>query len=336
MTDLSPEAQRAIRQVEKLLRLAAKHPTEAEGISAANKAQQLLLAYNLDMATVERGSDSGRREDAKMKGGLYQYQRDLWEAVARLNFCLYWNQYVYDKDKVGRRKATWRDRYDGVTASVIRVKGGYNFVHRVVGRVVNTTATRVMAEYLEQTIERLTRERLNGEGTQYFTRWAISYREGIAERVIKKIEERRRDQLSEERKEARAAEKRAADAAMAPASSATTLTLSSYTKSERDANYDVIHGEGWSAQQAAARAAEAKAAAEAEAEYVAWAKANPDEARKQEEEARANRAKSRYRGGRSAPTKHRDWSAYKAGNEAGASVSIDQQAGQRKTAGALR
>lgn len=331
MTDLSPEAQRAIRQVEKLLRLAAKHPTEAEGISAANKAQELLLAYNLDLATIERGSDSGKREDAKMKGGLYQYQRDLWEAVAQLNFCLYWNQYVYDKDKVGRRKGTWRDERDGVTTSVVKVKGGYNFVHRVVGRVVNTTATRVMAEYLEQTIERLTRERLNGDGSQFFTRWAISYREGIAERVIDKIYERRQEQLSKERREARARDKRAKEAAAAPYSSATTLALSSYTKSENDANWDVIHGEGWSARQAANRAAEAKAAAEAEAEYIAWAKANPDEARKQEEEARKELAKSRYRGGRSS-IKQRDYGAYKAGHEAGAGVSIDQQAGQRKTA----
>lgn len=336
MTDLSPEAQTAIRQIEKLLRMAARHPNEAEGVAAASKAQQLLTAYNLDMATVERGSDSGRREDAKMKGGLYQYQRDLWEAVAKLNFCLYWNQYVYDANKVGRRKATARDRlYGGVTTSVVRVKGGYNFVHRVVGRVVNTTATRVMSEYLEQTIERLTRERLNGDGSQFFTRWATSYREGIAERVIEKIYERREAQLSKERREQREQDKRATEAAMAPMSSATTLTLSSYTKSEQDANYDVIHGEGWSARQAAERAQWAREAAEEEAARVAWAKANPEEARQREEERRKEAAKSHYRGGRSGPVKHRDYGAYKAGHEAGASVSIDQQAGQRKTAGLL-
>lgn len=330
MTDLSPDAQRAIRQVEKLLRLAAKHPTEAEGISAANKAQELLLAYNLDMATVERGSDSGKREDAKMKGGLYHYQRDLWEAVAKLNFCLYWNQYVYNKDKVGRRK----NRYTGRPE---RVNGGYDFVHRVVGRTVNVTATRVMSEYLEQTIERLTRERLNGEGSQFFTRWAISYREGIAERVIEKIYERRKAQLRKEEREAREVAKRASDAAMAPASSATTLTVSAYSKSEQDANMDVVNGEGWSAKMAARRAEAARVEAEAEAEYTAWAEANPEEAQKAAEDKRKAASKQRYSFGRASyrETKARDYGAYHAGHEAGAGVSIDLQAGKQKTAGLL-
>lgn len=331
----------AIRKVESLLRLAAKHPTEAEGIAAAAKAQQLLTAYNLDMATVERGSSSGKREDAKMKGGLYHYQRDLWEAVAKLNFCLYWNQYVHNPNKTGRRKATWKDRYHAPSGtkigSVIKVQGGYDFVHRVVGRVVNTTATRVMAEYLEQTIERLTRERLNGEGSQFFTKWAISYREGIAERVIEKIYERRSEQLSKERKAERARQKREQEAAAAPFSSATTLTISAYSKTEEDANYDVIYGEGWSAKQAADRAARAKARAEAEAAYTAWAKAHPEEVAAEAARERKEARKSRWRGGRASyrESKERDYGAYKAGMEAGANVSIDLQAGQRKTAGLL-
>lgn len=348
MTDLSPETATAIRQVEKLLRLAAKHPTEAEGIAAANKAQELLTKFNLDMATVERGSDSGKREDAKMKGGLYHYQRDLWEAVAELNFCLYWNQYVYDPDKVGRRKATWRDQYrneraTGTTISIkegqtIKVQGGYRFVHRVVGRIVNTTATRVMAEYLEQTIERLTRERLNGEGSQFFTKWAISYREGIAERVIEKIYDQRRDLLKKEARAAREAEKRAQEAAAAPFSSATTLTISSYSKSEKEANYDVLYGEGWSARQAAERAERAKAQAEAEAEYTAWAAAHPEEAAAEAKAERERDKKRRVSYGRASyrETKSRDYGAFRAGQEAGASVSIHRQADDRKAAGALR
>lgn len=327
MTDLSPEAQRAIRQVEKLLRLAAKHPTEAEGIAAANKAQELLTAYNLDMATVERGSDSGKREDAKMKGGLYHYQRDLWQAVAELNFCLYWNQYVFNKDKAGRRKERWSGR-------TIRTQGGYDFVHRVVGRVANVVATRVMAEYLEQTIERLTRERLNGNGSQFFTRWAISYREGIAERIIEKIYERRKVQLNKERREQHEAERAAAMAASAGFSASTALTLSSYTKSEREANLDIVYGEGWSARQAAERAERARAAAEAEAAYVAWAKAHPEEVAAEAERERKEVRKSRWRGGtrdyKERRNDRRDWGAYKAGHDAGARVSIDQQADHRK------
>lgn len=320
MTDLSPGAERAVRQVEKLLRLAAKHPTEAEGIAAANKAQQLLEAYNLDMATVEAasGAASGKREDEKLKGGLYHYQRDLWEAVAKLNFCMYWNQYVYDKEKVGRRKA----RYSGLT---VRTQGGYSFRHRIVGRVVNVVGTKVMAQYLEQTIERLTRERLQGDGSQFFTRWAISYREGIAERIVRKIEDRRADQVQKERKEQRQRDKATQDAARAGASTATAMTISSLTKSEHDANIDFVYGDGTSAQWAADRAETARLQAEADAEYTAWAKANPEEAAKAAEDERKRERRQGYGRQSYRDRKSVDYGGFNAGYEAGDKVSLDQQ-----------
>lgn len=343
MTDLSDEARDAIGKIEKLLRLAGKNTNEAEASAAAAKAQELMTRYNLDMATVEQGSDSGKREDAKLSGGLYHYQRDLWRAVAELNFCLHWSQYVYDKDKVGRKKASWRDSYNSEGANgerkiregqVIKVQGGYRFVHQVVGRKVNVAATRVMAEYLEQAIERLTRERLNGEGSQFFTRWAISYREGIASTIIDKIYERRSHLLRAEKRKQHAADKRAAEAAAAPFSSATALTLSDYVKSEYDANMDVVNGEGWSARVAMARAEAAREAAEEEAAYVAWKTANPEEARKKEAEEREARKKDRYRGGSRSyedrKADNRDYGAYRSGEEAGKNVSLDQQADDRR------
>lgn len=353
MIDLSNEARDAIGKIEKLLRLAGKNTNEAEASAAAAKAQELMTKYNLDMATVEQGSDSGKREDAKLSGGLYHYQRDLWRAVAELNFCLHWSQYVYDRDKVGRRKATWKDQYGSEylnrqapvgnvnkikRGQVIKVQGGYRFVHRVVGRKVNVAATRVMAEYLEQTIERLTRERLKGEGSQFFTRWAISYREGIASTIVDKIYQRRQHLLRAEARKQREAEKRATEAAAAPFSSATALTLSDYVKSEHDANMDVVNGEGWSARVAMRRAEAAREAAEEEAAYVAWAKANPEEAQRKEAEERAERAKYRYRGGRAdyRDNKKVDYGAYRSGEEAGKNVSLDQQADDRRGRRAIR
>lgn len=342
MIDLSPEARDAIGKIEKLLRLAGKNTSQAEASSAAAKAQELMTRYNLDMATVEQGSDSGKREDAKLSGGLYHYQRDLWYAVAELNFCLHWSQYVYDKDKTGRRKATRRDvimsAYDDRPipilreGQIIKVQGGYRFVHQVVGRKVNVAATRVMAEYLEQVIERLTRERLNGEGSQFFTRWAISYREGIASTIIDKIYQRRQHLIRAEQRKQREADKRAAEAAAAPFSSATALMLSDYVKSEHDANMDVVNGEGWSARVALARAEAAREAAEEEACYVAWAKTNPEEAAKQEAKEREARKKDRYRGGRAdyRDRKQTDYGAYRSGEEAGKNVSLDQQTDDRR------
>lgn len=86
--DLTDEQRKAIEQVEKLLRLAGKNQNENESAAAAAKAQELLLKHNLDMSIVEQnsGASSGKREDIKFAGGLYHYQRELWGAVAKLNF----------------------------------------------------------------------------------------------------------------------------------------------------------------------------------------------------------------------------------------------------------
>lgn len=267
--DLSPEARKAIEQAEKLFRLAGKNPNQNEAAAATAKAMELLARYNLDMSIMEQssGATAGRREDTKFKGGLYHYQRDLWEAVAKLNFCMYWNQYVRDEEKTARRRE--KDKW---------ARSAMTFQHRVVGRTVNVTATRVMAEYILGTIERLARERYP-DPAQFFVRAAISYREGMAEAVIDKIYERRKQFLREEQRKEHAAKKRAAEAATKGISTATTLTLASLEKSEHDANIDFIYGEGTSAQWAAAEAAAAAQAAREAAEYTKWAKAHPEEAR---------------------------------------------------------
>lgn len=346
MPDLSPQAQDAVRRVEKLLKLAAKNPNEHEAAAAAAKAQEILAQYNLDMTIVEQNSgDKGKREDAKVKGGLYQYQRDLWQAVAELNFCMYWNMYVYDKTKTRRRK----NRYDG---SSELVQGGYTFQHRLVGRTVNTTMTRTMAEYLQQTIERLTRDKVNNDPKEFFTRWAMSYREGLADSIVYKIYERRKHVLAEELRRSKEAEKQAADLATKGESTATALTLADVRKSEEQANYDFLHGEGawakrkaqqakWEADYAKREREEEAQRAKDEAAYTAWAAANPDEARQQEEERKkeeeaerkrdernARRRTGNYRGyTQSAKEARRDSGAFAAGREAGRKVSIDPQTG---------
>lgn len=320
MTELSEEAQGAIRKVEALLRLAAKNPNEAEAVAAAAKAQELLEKYNLDMAVIERrqGKDA-KREDKSLKGGLYHYQRDLWEAVAKLNFCLYWNQYVcVNRDDIEKwRKLSWDARPP-------RPKHRYQFQHRIVGRIVNTTATRAMSEYLEQTIERLTRERV-GDAGQFFTRWAISYREGMADRICEKIADRRRTALSAEKRRKMAEAKKAREEGRAGVSTTTALALTTFIDEETDANLDHVHGAGWSAQQAADRAEEAREEAEEEARYTAWAKANPEDAKILEEERRKQRRRASYGRASYRATKQQDSGGYYAGRDKGEEVSIEPQ-----------
>lgn len=325
MSELSPEAIKAVEQVEKLLKLAGKNTNQNEAAAATAKAMELLAKYNLDMSIVEQnsGSSAGKREDTKFEGGLYQYQRDLWRAVAELNFCLYWNQYTWDPNKK-RRKA---DRYG-------ERKGGYTFQHRVVGRKVNVVATRTMSEYLLQAIERLTRERYP-EPSQFFTRSATSFREGLAETVIDKIAERRKHVLKQEQIKARAAKKAADEVARQGVSTATTLTIADVTKTEHDANIDFIYGEGTSARWAAEEAADAERRRRERDEYTRWAKAHPEEARKKEEERRKAR-RSSWNAGMGDGGKKRDYSAYYQGMDKGKEISIDPQTDGRRSAGMLK
>lgn len=321
MTDLTEEQRGVIDKVEKLLRLASKNSSEAEAAAAAAKAQELLAAYNLDMAAVEQGGgQSGAREDAKLKGGVYQYQRDLWYAVAELNFCLYWTQQVWVK--LTKRRKGW----DGTLREYTDHKRQWQ--HRVVGRKVNTAATRAMAEYLEQAVERLVRERLGpNQNHMLFSRWAVSYREGAAANITERLWARRSEAIAREKA-------RETEAGRAGVSTATALTLVTYSSQEDDANFDFIYGEGWSAKQAARRAEAAAKAKEAEDAYTAWAAAHPEEAakgeakRKAEEERRARRRTSRG--------KDYDVSAFYAGYDAGKSISLDQQVSDPKPAGMLK
>lgn len=331
MTDLSPEAQKAIEQVEKLLRLAGKNPNQNEAAAASAKAMEILARYNLDMSVVEQnsGASSGKREDTKFKGGLYHFQRDLWQAVAKLNFCFYWNQYTWDPDKKSNSPRQRRLRARGLSDG-----GGYRFEHRLVGRSVNVAATRVMSDYVLQTIERLARERYP-EPSQLFSRSAVSYREGMAEAVIDKVFERRKQIMKEEERKARAAKKRAEEAARAGVSTATTLTIADMQKSEHDANVDFIYGDGTSARWAAEEAESARRAAEEQAAYTAWAKAHPEEARAKEEAARKARRRQGYGRASYRDTKERDNSAYYAGIDKGKEIGIEPQADSARWSGGM-
>lgn len=318
--DLTPEQRRGIDQIEKLLRLAGKNQNENEAAAATAKAQELLTRLNLDMSIVEAnsGASSGKREDTKFEGGLYHYQRDVWEAVASLNFCMYWNQYNWDKDKSLRRR-----------------RASYTFQHRVVGRTVNVVVTKNMADYLLSAIERLTRERFP-ESSQYFTRRANSYREGLAETVIGKIYDRRRHLLAADKKAERDAKRAAEKLERDGVSTATGLTLSTLRKSEHDANTDFIYGEGTSAKWAAQEAAAARAQEQRDREYTKWAKANPEEATKKEEERRKARRSGGYGRASYRDRKARDHGAYYEGQDKGRDISIDPQAEGRKNAGLLK
>lgn len=324
-----PNIEGIVEKVRKLLNLAAKGATEAEAASATAKAMQLLAAYNLDMSTIEQGGgESGKREEARLQGGMYLFERELWAAIAQLNFCMYFTT---------RQKATHKRRK-------------ISFAHRIIGRTVNTAGTRAMAGYLQSTISRLTTERFP-QANQYFTREAVAFREGIADKLVERLQERRKDA---ERAEADRKKAAAEQAAKTGVDTRFALTIADVKKTEEAANYDFIHGEGawqrridmreqWSREAAERREAQAAADAEAEATYAKWAAANPEEAAEEARKAEAERKKkekaderrwSRRRSWRSAaPTareRRQNSDYYEAGQEKGGSISLEPQVDSRE------
>lgn len=315
---LTQEQAKALETAEKLFRLAGKNPNKNEAASASAKAMEILANLNLDISVLEQGgAEKAKRSDEKMAGGLYKWQRDLWEAIAELHFCFYWNQYTYDHEKVNRYQSRKRGR---------RVMGGYRFEHRVVGRKVNVIAVKNMAGYLEQTIERLTREHVVSP-SNYFTRYATSFRSGVADEVIGKIYARRDKLLAEEQKKKREAEERANKAGMSGASTSRELTVADVKESEHAANYDFLYGEGAWARELKYRQDLAEAQRKAEEDYARWAAANPEEARKEEEERRKRRRRRPWNYGMGSEKDNTDWGGYTAGRDAGKGVGIDPQAG---------
>ena len=314
--ELTPEAQAAIRKIEKLLALAGNNPNEAEAAAAMAKVQELLAQYNLDMASVGDAPVDKSRGEQRLKGGLYKWQRALWKSVAELNFCMYWSTYEIDMSKRAVYKNQWGERR----------MGRKTFKHKVLGRRVNVVSTQIMAEYLEQAIERLVRDRLNQDHTQFFTKWAASYREGVASRLQNKLYKRRQEMKAEEERKERERAAQSRHPAAAPSSG---VDLATYTQSEHDANVDHLYGEGTSARWAAERYQAEQRAKKAAEEHAAWEQAHPEEAaarraqveKEWQEWLRKNARRSSGRGRKET----RDMDGYHAGFEDGESIGLDPQ-----------
>lgn len=341
---LSPEAVATIDKVRKLLNLANRNPNPEEAASAAAKAQKLLAEHNIQMSMVEEqtGHVEGKREKAKLAGGMYKYQQQLWQAVAELNFCLYWNQQTWEKRKVQRYDewGEWNEKLGRRTYYKWVEDYARTWRHTLVGRTINTQATQLLARYLEDAIERLLEERLgerinsravvgSSVNKQRFSSWAVAYREGAVYDLVQRLEEKRQGLIDEMEKARREAETRAKEAGTSLERS---LSIEVMAQSEHDANMDHLYGEGWSAEQRAKKAERARIAAEEEARYAAWAAANPEEARAEEEKRRKEREKywARRRGGGGSYTEtasDKNPGAWAAGRRDAAKISIDTQVG---------
>lgn len=315
----------AIDKAQKLFALGKNNSNEHEAASAIAKGMALLEAFNLDMAVLDKkaGRVGAARDDKKLKGGLYQWQRDIWSAVAKLNFC------YYDFQR-GLRK-------------------GESYEHRLIGKPENVIGTRVMAEYLQDTIERLAVEygKARYPNASRFIRELIAYREGIAQRISDRLWYLRRER--EQEAERREAEARAA-ARHPGAAPGTGIVLASVIQTETYLNWDYLFGlePGTTARRRAeqeARRTAAKAAADEELakqarEWEQFEKDHPEEAakilaRRAVELANAEREReARWAKERNKPIKYREMTSqeqrrnsaeFMDGLAKGDEVGLDQQ-----------
>jgi hypothetical protein len=336
------EQRMAASTVAKMLQLGKKNPNAQEAAVAVKKAMELALKWNLDVEAIGAQGDEGTRLKDRIKGGWYEWQVDIWRYVAELNFCLYYRAGEWrERD----RRYGWKNA-DGTWATY--QENYWQKLHGLVGKKHNVAATRAMAEYLEQAVERELMERLGNDNTQRFSNWAHSWRKGAVEDITTRLYERRKHLLAEEARKAREAEARAAAAGMAGAPSGTSLAIASLVQTERDSNMDEYLDRApgttarLNAERIALRAAEAEARRIADEEHTRWAAEHPEEAAEEARRAREERAKrdakeagSSYRSS-AGPRDTTDWGAFSSGKSAGAKIGLDVQAGGFKSAGSLR
>jgi hypothetical protein len=318
--ELSPAALAAIDKVTKLLALANdKGATQGEAENAMALATRILEQHNLDLALVEANAgskDAGKRADKKSSGGLYKWQRKVWEHTAKLNMCHYF--------------------------SIKGLEAGSKYEQRFVGRAENVLATNLMGQYLQDTIERMAAQWAKDQGyASRFVKSAIIFREGMADAICSTLSDARYRRLQEAR--AREAEQRAAQ----PAGNGTSIVLASVIQSEEDLNNDYLWGyePGTTARRRAEnQAAWAKQEADGNAKQVAIAvrrlidpqfdlemKAQEAAARREQErlEAKWRKLNSRrsYGARETAESRRRNTSEYVQGTHAGRDIRIDQQVG---------
>jgi Protein of unknown function (DUF2786) len=131
-----------IERVRKLLALSENNPSEAEATAAAEKAHAILAEHNLGMAEIMVEGEDEAADDPRIherfRTNYYDVPiRDLWFAVARANGC----RCVYSAPT--RKRWGSFDRSEGLKFTLI-------------GRTVNVAVASAVAEYLTQTVLRLT------------------------------------------------------------------------------------------------------------------------------------------------------------------------------------
>lgn len=316
--ELSAAALAAIDKVTKLLALAKdKSATQGEVENAMSRLWRSWRRAARTRPTRMRSVMTRRRAAG---GGLYKWQRTVWQGVSKLNMCVYF--------------------------SIRGLAKGEKYENRLVGRPENVIMATVMGEYLQQTIERMAAEWAKERGyNSRFVREAVIYREGMAAQIDNRLW-----YLRHEREEAARKAKEEAKNQPTP-ETGTALTLVDVLGSEQDLNEDYLNGwepgttaqhrrdreasmNKWRAEQAILQATplarmDRDPVYRAEHEALAIAERKADEAR-QKKYNRSSRSNRSYSARETAESRRRQHSAFSEGYEAAESISLNRQVDKAK------
>ena len=168
------DKQKIIDKIQKLLAL-SKSPNEHEAALAAEKAQELLATYNIDVSEVEaEEAKTSVIKDAVMSKRK-AWQRIVRASTARMYFCeYYYSKYQVREPKHKRGFAT----YD---------------LHFYVGEPHNIAVAKMMSEYLIATVWRLAREEAKShprrERRRYRNSFVIACTYRLRARILERIRE---------------------------------------------------------------------------------------------------------------------------------------------------
>lgn len=169
-----------IERIKKLLRLAKdKGATEAEAQTAMEKVQEILAEHNLSMAQVEEHTsetdDRVQGHKGKTTGKNNKWESHIFFAASDLNFCFYYTNVLRSVS----------------TGSVEKLQ------HVVIGKPVNVLAAELLAEYLVETVNRMSTE--YGKTAECFAAAALAgtseamakhrFKQGMAYRLRARMED---------------------------------------------------------------------------------------------------------------------------------------------------
>jgi hypothetical protein len=174
--------ERLAERIQKLLRLANNNPSEREAVAAMERAYAMMEEHNLTMAQIDAHGSGDERLQESFHGDYraLTWARWIWSGVAQLNFCMY----TYLSSERGQ---CYRRMPDGhIEKRPMREVDE----HLIVGTESNVASTKVMAEYLIATVERLAGRECYGRYEQHAFKLGCANR--LYGRLIELQQERER------------------------------------------------------------------------------------------------------------------------------------------------